>query len=72
MQRIIRDLYDRELGRANDARSAWAFIEAEWPDVVAVGHNGTQTRGCMILATLLEEAGEAVSVRFNRQIGGVT
>jgi hypothetical protein len=34
VQYIVRDLEDRELGRANDARSAWDMIEVEWPDAV--------------------------------------
>lgn len=72
MQYIIKDLYDHELGRANDARSAWALIEAEWSDAVAVGLDGTRARGWMMLATLLENTGEVVIVRYNRQVRGVS
>jgi len=71
MQYIIKDLDDHELGRANDAPSTWDFIEAEWPDAVAVSLDGERARGWMMLSTLLEKTSEAVIVRFNRQVGGV-
>ena len=72
MQYIVKDLEDHELGCANDARSIWDLIEAEWSDAVAIGLDGTRAKGWMMLTTLLEKTGEAVIVRYNRQVGGVT
>lgn len=72
MQYVIKNLNDRELGRANDARSAWALVEMEWSDAVAVSLDGTRAKGWMMLATLLERTGEAVIICYHRQIGDVT
>ncbi len=72
MQYVIRDLEDHELGRADDARSAWDLIEVQWsPDAAAVAIDGTMVRGWMRFASLLEAAGEVVIVCYGRHVGGV-
>lgn len=71
MQYVVRDTNDRELGRANDARSAWDLIEAEWQDAVAFTLDGTRARGWMPMAALLQEEGEVVILEYERMVGGV-
>lgn len=71
MQYIIRDLKDHELGRANDARSAWQLIEDQWPDASAQILGGTWFRGWMQLAIHLS-AGEALILRNGRTVGVVS
>lgn len=71
MQYVIRDLEDRELARANDARSAWDLIEAEWPDAVVSSLTGPPVRGWIKLSMVMED-GEAVISRHGQAVGGVT
>jgi hypothetical protein len=70
VQYVIRDLDDRELNRANDARSAWEAIEARWPDAMVSSIAGPPVRGWMKLSMLMEE-GDAVVLRHGKAVGGV-
>jgi hypothetical protein len=69
MQYLIRNLEDREIGRANDARSAWALIDAQWPDAAACILGGPWFRGWMQLSVQLP-AGEALIIRNGKTVGG--
>jgi hypothetical protein len=42
---IVKDLEDLELGRANDARSAWDLIEVDWSDAVVTSLGGPPVQG---------------------------
>jgi hypothetical protein len=71
VQYIVKDLEDRELARANDARSAWDLIEAEWSDAVVTSFGGSPVRGWMKLSIVMED-GEAVIMRYGKPVGGIT
>jgi hypothetical protein len=71
VQYIIRDIDDRELNRANDARSAWEFVEAKWPDAVVSSLAGPPVRGWMKLSMVMQD-GETVILRHGRAVGGVS
>ncbi len=69
-QFVIRDLEDNEIGRANDASSAWDHIEVKWPDARACVLGGTWTKGWTKLHQHLQE-GEALILRLGRPVRGV-
>jgi hypothetical protein len=71
MQYVIRDLEDRELGRANDARFAWQLIENQWPDASAQILGGPWFHDWMHL-TIHLTAGEALILWNGRTVGGVS
>jgi hypothetical protein len=69
MQYIVKDLEDREIGWADDARSAWDLIGTKWSDPVVSSLAGPPVRGWMKLSAALKD-GEAVIMRHGRAVGG--